>query len=1084
MRGGMARWKRGVASQGIKQAVAYAFQGSCDASLSGMTAEGIEKAAFYGAGTMTRFIVEDGDVATDLLDKDGLRAWIGGADPVTGDLRGREVPSPKADLLLDATVNASKTFSIAAMLDEELATAYEALEDRIRDRTIRMWQQELNARRGHAGVVRMDLARIEVVELKHERSRSLDPHKHRHLWLNVKVQGMDGRWSNIDSRVAMQFQTVINGEGDLAARTDPAWVAALAAKGYTMTADGEIAELQHLVRPLSRRSNQIEANRAARLAEWQEQNPGRDPDRGVLDMIDRWAWAHGRPNKPGHVDEDVWAASVRDELTAIDPTVMLPRDVATAPADVEAVTVATVDREALAVAAIADADTRSYGRGGRFSRYDVEGGVRRAVAAAGIVADRDVLSELIEDVTDRALTGGHVMNLLDEDAQAVMPGHVKQLMATYTAAAKTDLADALDTLHGPGQTLSGDSLTAAEAAELGDGQRLDPGQSDAAAAVAGTDRLVAVIGPAGAGKTTLLRVARRALEDQGRRIVVVAPTKKAASVAGREIGTESSSLHRLLMDYGFRWDTDPRTGRTEWTRVPDGAVTPGAENAVEYGRAFPLGVGDRVVVDEASMVDLDAARALAVMLKETGAGLAVVGDQYQATPVGHAGAMAMVAQRASATVELSTVHRFRDSTDPTKPDTRFAELSLRLRNATPDTAADVADDLIAGGHVSIVASEHAATDFMVGKYFETTGKRQTVSLVVATNESAQQINEAIQAERIRCGQITVDPDRVAVGQFAQALHVGDVVQTRKNDSNADVENRAVWTVAAVEDNGDVTLRASGDSVDTRTVTAEYAAEHVHLAYASTVHGVQGETTDKSFTGPGVNAAGLYVGNTRGRFHNESIHIAGSMDEARQQLIDTIARMAPETTLGDGRVAAQRELDTAALAPSEHETPAPWMERPWGHVDDVEQLLALERGGAMRTRAELTTVLDRIAGRERTLVKVDKRLAELAARDNARQHSGQPLEPAERDQLRDARDRLAAALEQDKAEQVRLSKGYRKTMGRINEGAAEQRLRAHQPEVIASNEIRARAARKARAADVRGHAAWSDPAPEQSRPSLT
>ena len=44
----------------------------------------------------------------------------------------------------------------------------------------------------------------------------LDPHKHRHLWLNVKVQGEDGRWSNLDTRVALRFQNVVNAEGDLA----------------------------------------------------------------------------------------------------------------------------------------------------------------------------------------------------------------------------------------------------------------------------------------------------------------------------------------------------------------------------------------------------------------------------------------------------------------------------------------------------------------------------------------------------------------------------------------------------------------------------------------------------------------------------------------------------------------------------------------------------------------------------------------------------------------------------------------------------------------------------------------------------
>lgn len=73
--------------------------------------------------------------------------------------------------------------------------------------------------------------------------------------------------------------------------------------------------------------------------------------------------------------------------------------------------------------------------------------------------------------------------------------------------------------------LSEQSLEAAAVVELDAGKQLDSGQADAARAVAGTDRLVAVIGPAGAGMTTLLKVARRALAVQGRRMVVVAPTK-------------------------------------------------------------------------------------------------------------------------------------------------------------------------------------------------------------------------------------------------------------------------------------------------------------------------------------------------------------------------------------------------------------------------------------------------------------------------------------------------------------------------------------------------------------------------------
>lgn len=56
-----------------------------------------------------------------------------------------------------------------------------------------------------------------------------------------------------------------------------------------MNADGEIEQLQHLVRPLSKRSAQIETNRAARLEWCRGEHPGEEPSRDVLNQIDRRA---------------------------------------------------------------------------------------------------------------------------------------------------------------------------------------------------------------------------------------------------------------------------------------------------------------------------------------------------------------------------------------------------------------------------------------------------------------------------------------------------------------------------------------------------------------------------------------------------------------------------------------------------------------------------------------------------------------------------------------------------------------------------------------------------------------------------
>lgn len=892
MRGGVARWKRGVASHGVKQAIAYAFGGVCDSHLTAKTAEGVLAAADYAGAVMTRYIVENGSIRDDLLTRKQLRTWVGGGDPLTGEHRGFEMSSPNADLVLDATINAPKSFSIAAMLDPELNAAYEDLQDRLRDRIIHLWQSELNARRGKGGSIREDLARIEVVELKHERSRSLDPHKHRHLWLNVKVQGVDGRWSNVDTRVALRYQNVINAEGDLATRTDPTWIAALAAKGFTLNDDGEITQLQHLVRPLSKRSAQIEANKAAHTQWWKEQHPGAEPSRDVLNQIDRWAWAASRPNKPGDLNEDNWAALIREELVAADPDVASDRGAM----PLSNVSVADLDLELLAAKAIVDADARATGTGGRFSVMDARAGAIRAIAGTRVVAGHDDLSVLITEVT-RAAIRTHTVALLSESN---VPDHIKHLMATSTATLKAMLAHRIAALSTTGATLSPEEVSAV-ARVIEPERALDNGQVDGAAAIAGASRSVAIAGAAGTGKTTMLKVAGAALRRHGRNMIIVAPTKKASAVAGRETQSASSSLHQLLHDYGWRWTTGT-TGATTWTRLNAGD-TDSVTGAIYKGPSLKVRPGDRIVVDEAGMLDLEAASALLDVLERTGAGVALVGDERQALPVGHSGAMALFWRYAADQVELLTIHRYKDPS--------WADVSLRLRDPrNRDVASEVADELLRSGHVVLTDSDAAAQEAMVDGWLEANRRGRSIALVTATHAEAQAVSEAIQSRRLKEG--AVSPRSCVLGQADQAIFVGDIVQTRRNSAAADVQNRQGWVVKKITSER-VVLVSTSDSSDLRSVGHDYARSHLHLGYATTVYGVQGETTDLSLVGPGVDAAGLYVGLTRGKLDNSVIVVAASQASAKSHLLEMMQRGSIEETLQASRTAARVEFNRAAQA---------------------------------------------------------------------------------------------------------------------------------------------------------------------------
>ncbi|MCM3695944.1 AAA family ATPase [Microbacterium oleivorans] len=271
---------------------------------------------------------------------------------------------------------------------------------------------------------------------------------------------------------------------------------------------------------------------------------------------------------------------------------------------------------------------------------------------------------MIADITERAT--GAVYGLVADDP----PAHVKAFMATETVRAEVRLAGRLNVLARPGRSLLPGELH--QLAPNEDLSALDASQRVSACAIAGTDGLVTVTGPAGAGKTTMLRAAFTALASQQRRMLVVAPTRKAASVASREVGAAASSIHALLSDHGYRWGTD-KAGAEVWTRLRVGEVD--LSTGAVYGgpTQYVLRSRDRIVVDEAGMVDLQTANVLVELAIEQGVGLAFVGDTHQALPVGHAGAMGSAIRHANAAVELDTVHRFRD------PD--YAALTLRLRDA-------------------------------------------------------------------------------------------------------------------------------------------------------------------------------------------------------------------------------------------------------------------------------------------------------------------------------------------------------------------------------------------------------------------
>lgn len=78
-----------------------------------------------------------------------------------------------------------------------------------------------------------------------------------------------------------------------------------------------------------------------------------------------------------------------------------------------------------------------------------------------------------------------------------------------------------------------------------------------------------------------------------------------------------------------------------------------------------------------------------------------------------------------------------------------------------------------------------------------------------------------------------------------------------------------------------------------------------------MHGAQGDTADASVVGPDVDAAGLYVGLTRGRLSNVAIVVARTDAAARECLAESMQRGIPELTMQDAARAAEAEVRRAA-----------------------------------------------------------------------------------------------------------------------------------------------------------------------------
>lgn len=666
------------------------FRGSGTAARRYVESDGSRADEYYlqGGVVLAGFSVADGAgevIGEGALTPEQYADWVDWINPFTGESMGTpRLPgegrqgSPR---FAERVVNAPKSLSIAAALHPEVSEALDlAQKDAMVE--IRRWLgQHTVTRVGPRGKQEVvPVKQLETVSVVHKTSRAGDPHRHIHFQIGVRIWAA-GAWRGLDTAALFKQQGAIRALGTAVIAAHPQLATVLDRHGLTIDpVTGEVAELERFNPPMSKRAGQVARNLARFEAEWEARHPGQKPGPVVTTRLTAMAWDHDRPaKKPSSLkDEAGWRA----ELHALGYTPDLSRQNRPLPVALDELRVQQVASRAL---------DRCAAAASTWTRHTVQEHITRIITEAGVRAEPDALRDLIAITT--TLATDDCLSVLPPSA--VQPDHVAHLTSLHVVAVETELRTLLAArVTGGGRGVPDVTRFAVE-------RSLDADQILAAAAVASDDPLVVVEGAAGAGKTTMLGAAIEAAAARGRATRIVTPTKKAADVAQQELGVPADSVAKLVHANGWRWNQDGI-----WTRLVMDDADPDNGNIYTGPPANARSrAGERVVVDEAGMLDQDIALALLKVVDEAGATLALVGDRAQLPAVGRGGVLDMAAQLSERTFDMTSVHRF---TDP-----EYADLTVRMRAG--EKPALLFDQLHALGLIELHESTDGVQESILGR---------------------------------------------------------------------------------------------------------------------------------------------------------------------------------------------------------------------------------------------------------------------------------------------------------------------------------------------------------------------------------
>lgn len=892
----------------------------------------------------------DGNIEDiQLLTPEEYQGWVEWIDPRTGEKRGtlKERVHPvtgkteQSVMFIDKTINAPKSLSVLAAIDPQFATVLERTMGRAAEAIGRYQAQNLHTRIMSQGVRSwVPVERLESATVVHKTSREGDPFWHLHFQTLNRVY-VGGRWRALDTAELVKHNATINALGTAMINGDMELRAYLMEAGYNLNPrTGEIEELAGFVEDFSKRNAQINTRKKELIALWEAEHPGQSIGVDLMNRIDHQAWADTRADKTSEnsANFEKWATELAD-LGFVAPT----------PSGRSTRFNALRNADSLAPGFYHDAATQvlavlSEQKSG-WSVADIKAEALTYCAENNVIAQAAGLEDITGRIVDVTLSRCLLINPDIDPYQA--PTHLPLLTSQQVVATESKLFDytsalvARETSYelsysplatplklGAHQSVDEQVLTRLFSSRVltdVQGKRLsmpdDPAHRQALSDMAGTHQLVVVTGPAGAGKTTLLKASKAVVEARGARQFIVAPSAKAAEVAQAETGAQTNTAHGLLKAFGYDFSTDEH-GVTTWSEPAENHHVP---------RAWALRPGDQLVVDEAGMLSQDVAVRLQEIALKTGAQLVVTGDYAQLSAVGRGGVLQQCAQISPVTTDLESVWRFRTATG--EVDEAYAQLSLKMR--ARHNAGAIFDELVDRGAVVLHADEVSAQHALSQQWLKNQQAGHSTVVSASTNELVAGVNAEVALLRGVSGDTAYAQD-IVDGRFVQsmegqAITVGDIVRTRENNRELGVLNGKSYVVRGMTE-GFVRVQSTGKDGVVHTLPVEYVASSVQLGYATTVHSSQGMTVDSAHllvTGH-TDAAGVYVGLTRGRFENVVHCVAADLDEAREQFVEAMGRERADGGLGavaDGLRQMLADTDLATAVPEDY--PA------WAYVRELE-----------------------------------------------------------------------------------------------------------------------------------------------------